>query len=196
MAIAGSGIATRQLVAKNMSKESYAYTDRGAKRSISDATNINKDCVQVIAFLLSYATNDRAQNKDAGFIKSFAENGFQDFYEKIILSKSSSKFFSSVPVRLGAMLAVKNGESIESVSSAYIVMANAQISEMTLCQQHALKQFLGNQITSSGSKLQNATRAMKLFSNCNGKDTLRISEADINQCRETMTALYLDYFPK
>lgn len=117
-AIIESGIATNMMVSYEVPIGEFAILDRGMPRNISVITGIPKFGAECYQFMITMAM--RHSGKPSPDDVYLLHKNLSDITEKLQeYCNTSTRFFSSVPIRTAAIVSIASGEVINYVHNTY-----------------------------------------------------------------------------
>lgn len=180
-AIVKSGVTCRFLFATGFDDDVFGVLDRGAKRSISDATGVDIKLAQTATVLVALSHgNVRGQITDSEVSRASAI--IKDTHDDLMgTCSTTAKVFSSAPFRLAAAARVMGGGSPDYVFGLYRKLILMQTELMPPIGHAAIRAVVQNRLVSGGGSVQllNASVAWDLFdARSSAKSKIQINLVD------------------
>lgn len=128
VAVERSGVALPFTIISNVPGSVFSVLDRGAVRSTFDALNIDPKLGEVVKALLSAFNN--SQSIPDFKVLELADLLRDDFCDLIRASNSTTRFFSSAPVRAAAVVRLFGGFNRDFVLTTYRGLVLGQMNEL------------------------------------------------------------------
>jgi hypothetical protein len=141
-AIAKSGISIKMMVSHGVPTDRFPIFDRGMPRNISFITGIPPFAAQIYSLFLAVATGFLRQSPDDMII---LHRYFEPFTKKLQASTNTAvPYFSSAPIRAGAIMSMHKGEDTNYVLSTYrklVIQSPSDLQTLSPVALSLIKQF-------------------------------------------------------
>jgi hypothetical protein len=178
-AVSQSGISISSWFAYGVKEEDYPYIDAGFPRDLSARTRLPEFFVSIYAFLLNTASGNYSRPQSYDVQKLHQE--LAPLVEMLQIPKAG-RFYSTVPIRAAAVIAIKSGQDQEYVLDFYKNLAQSNYYLLppvasAFVRWHQQQASLLKGATSWKIRLETYYRARYLFQKENKDfDKLHISE--------------------
>jgi hypothetical protein len=181
-AIVNTGITAPMSVTFGLDEAAFAVMDQGVKRSAANILNCDKKVSELVTLAMRITENTKnttlASHIDLQAMFTKVGPAAQELLESC---SQTASYFSSAPVRLGAVIRVLAGDDKEYVHDLYAKLVRAEISELpniasVWMTQHIKKRIKGNE------RMDALARALYCFDKTK-RNSGRIRELDENETR-------------
>lgn len=161
-AVIESGVSVPMMVTRGLSPEATEVMDIGAKRTLGDALGLVREESEVVNFVGHVVLGPR--NATTASVKALPcfQMTIHETRALMEFCNSRVRYFTSVPMRLAAVMATARGEDREYVHSQYRAMALADYNAMSDVAQ-SLHRALARGILSSKNKMDAVARGLSVF---------------------------------
>lgn len=187
MAIMESGIPAEMLVVTGLSSTAFMAIDIGVKRALSDVTGLTKGEAEVCRLacaLLSGSTSATPQR-----VLGIARAGVVDTHRVLVdHCPTTTKFFSSAPMRLAAVVRILEGHPISWVIETYGHLVWLHVDDWTPLGRALVKQVMqGHAIaTNTTDTLARGLRVFDSSEQQKNATKMQISDASLAAAVETV----------
>jgi len=148
LAIIESGVKVEMAMFTKVPDESFKVLDRGAKRSLADATGLAKNVAETLRVACSIASGDghvTPQQVEEMYIDigHIPEQLVQYCGQKV-------RYFSTAGGKLAAVLAIMDGAQQERVFASYMRLVHQRYEEMTTAEMAISRQVAKGAVSSAG----------------------------------------------
>lgn len=178
-----TGIPIKVMVTVGQDDESFKEIDRGAKRSFSDITGIDKRIAEPIRLATRIVYG--ATNCTPDRCLFVASSGLQSALEEIIAHCGTSRrFYTSSSMRLAAALRIMDGFNKDYVLRQYRALSLLDFDAMSSVAKALVRQSETNNLSSS-NYLDTISRGICVFDqNKGGLSKIQISEESLKNTNE------------
>lgn len=186
-AVIESGIAVPMMVTTDAADETFSVLDIGAKRSIADTLGISPSLAACGRYLAVVEDTSRSRTLSPQYMLPYVKAVDPFLTELLDFCPSSSKAWSSAPVRSAAIIRMMDGEDREYVKLVYHTLVHGEFDTMPPVAHVLVRQYMGGGLRAQS--LDMFVRCLKVFDSRN-RDMRRIQitrvETEMQYAREVI----------